>query len=398
MPAAGIVVVGGSLAGLNTTESLRSRGWTGPITVVDGHRAPHHDRPPMSKGYLSGQLSAERLLLRNRERLDGLDVAWELGNPATGLDVAARVLGLDDGRELRYDQLVVATGVTPVLPRAMDVPAAHTLRNLDDADRLRAHAHRGARLIVVGAGFIGLEVAATFRGAGAAVEVVEALPTPLYRQVGPVVGQVVLALHERNGVRFHLGRRASTVQQQGTTVTVTLDDGTALCGDALLVAVGSAPATGWLAGSGLQVDGGLVVDARLAAAPGVHAVGDVTRWPHPLAGRLIRVEHWTNAIEQGKYVAGRIAGGGGAEPFAALPYFWSDQYDRRIQAHGFVDPGGELEVIDGDPDAGTFAALCRSGGRATAVIGMNSPRQVLAGRRKVIADLWADLSKQEVPS
>lgn len=390
----GVVIVGASLAGLHTADALRAEGWDRPITLIDAHREPHYDRPPMSKGYLGGSVEAERLLLRDRDHLERASVDRVLGRAATGLDTVARTVRLADGREIGYGELVIATGVAPIVPTALAIPSAYTLRNKEDADALRAHVRPGGSLIVIGAGFIGLEVAATFRSGGASVDVVEALPTPLHRQVGPRVGDALRRLHEAHGVRFHLGHQAAAAEERAGAVVVTLDDGTVLTADALLVAVGSRPGTGWLEGSSLKVDGGLVTDEHLVAAAGVHGVGDVVRWPHPLVGRLVRVEHWTNAVEQAKYVAKRIAGTADQKPFAALPYFWSDQYDRRIQAHGFPDGDAEVEVLDGDLDGERFAALYLTGGRATAVVGMNNAKQVLVGRRRVVADL----TPQEVSS
>ncbi|WP_433365544.1 NAD(P)/FAD-dependent oxidoreductase [Streptosporangium sp. CA-115845] len=383
----GVVVVGGSLAGLQTAECLRAENWTGPIVVVDADDEPRFDRPPMSKQYLAGTVEDDRLLLRDRERLDGLGVEWVLGQAVTSVEPARRVVRIANGRELTYSELVIATGVSPVLPSVLAAPSAHVLRTKADADRLRAHLRPGGSLIIIGAGFIGLEVAATFRKVGARVEIVEALQTPLQRQVGPLVGGALQRIHQRAGVVFHLGREATAVREQDNGVAVTLDDGTVLDADALLVAVGSTPGTAFLAGSGLTVDDGVVADAHLKVAPHVHAVGDVVRWPHPLVGRSVRVEHWTTAIEQAKYVAKRIAGTGGDEPFAALPYFWSDQYDRKIQAHGFPSADARVEVIDGDLDADRFAVMYLVDGRATAVVAVNHPRQVLAGRRRVLTEL-----------
>jgi NADPH-dependent 2,4-dienoyl-CoA reductase/sulfur reductase-like enzyme len=383
----GVVIVGGALAGLHTAEALRAANWTRPIVVVDAEDEPRFDRPPMSKGYLAGTVADHAMLLRDRERLDGLGLTWVLGQAVTAVEPARRVVRLANGRELPYSELVIATGVSPVLPRALSVPSAHILRTKADADRLRRHLRPGRSLIVIGAGFIGLEVAATFRTAGARVEIVEALATPLQRQLGPLVGAALQQVHERAGVVFHLGRQATSVRDEGDGVAVTLDDGTRLEADALLVAVGAAPGTALLAGSGLPVDDGVVADAHLRVAPHVHAVGDVVRWPHPLAGRPVRIEHWTTAIEQAKYVARRITGTGGDEPFGALPYFWSDQYDRKLQAHGFPGADAEIEVIDGDLDGDRFAAIYLVGGRATAVVAVNHPRQVLAGRRRVLAEI-----------
>jgi NADPH-dependent 2,4-dienoyl-CoA reductase/sulfur reductase-like enzyme len=391
---AGVVIVGGSLAGLHTAEALRSEGWTGSVTVIDAHAAPFHDRPPLSKDYLSGVVEAERLMLREQEKLHGLDITWKLGHTATSVDRERQVVVLDDGEEVPYADLVVTTGVSPIVPAFMNVPATRTLRTIEDADRLRASLKAETALIVIGAGFIGLEAAATFRKVGARVDVVEALPTPLFRQVGPVVGEALRAVHEEHGVTFHLNRRAESVQQVGDRVEVTLDDGVTLVGDVLLVAVGSVPGTAWLEGSGLTLDNGLVTDGRLRAAPHVYGAGDVVRWPHPLVDRTVRIEHWSNAIEQGKYVAKEIAGTSDGAPFDGLPYFWSDQYDRKIQAHGFVDGAADLELIDGDFSGQKFAAVYLVDGRAVAAVGVNNPRQVIAGRKRVLADL----AKQEVHS
>jgi NADPH-dependent 2,4-dienoyl-CoA reductase/sulfur reductase-like enzyme len=180
------------------------------------------------------------------------------------------------------------------------------------------------------------------------------------------------------------------VEQVGDGCRVELSNGGELAADVLLVAVGSAPAVGWLAGSGLVLDGGISCDEHLLAAPDVFAVGDVARWPHPFTGRPTRIEHWTNAVEQAAYVARWITEPGGAHgPFGTVPYFWSDHYGSRLQAHGFPSADNEIEVIDGELDGGRFAALYRSGGALTAVVGLDNPRQVLAGRRRVVADLTA---------
>lgn len=385
-----VVVVGGSLAGLNVAEALRAQGHTGPVTVLDADPEPRYDRPPLSKEYLGGTRDAAGTLLRPADRLAALDVDWRLGEAAVSLDTGRREVGLEGGRSLPYRHLVVATGVAPVQPPALRVPGALTLKAKDDADRLRARLAPGIRLVVIGAGFVGLEVAATFRAAGAEVRVVEAAPTPLHRQLGPDVGGALRRLHESHGVAFHLGTQADSVEAVGDGYRVRLADGSALTADVLLVAVGSAPAVGWLAGSGLELDNGVVCDAYLRASPDVFAIGDVARWHHPLLGRAVRVEHWTNAVEQAKYVAGRITGAAAARgPFDTIPYFWSDHYGVRVQAHGFPAADDDVEILDGDLTAGRFAALYRRAGRVTAVVGLNHPRQVLAGRRLLVGDLAA---------
>jgi NADPH-dependent 2,4-dienoyl-CoA reductase/sulfur reductase-like enzyme len=385
-----VLIVGSSLAGLHTAEALRSQGYDGAITMVDAEPEPRYDRPPLSKEYLSGRTDGAPLL-RAPEALAALDADWYLGEPAVSLNPRSREIGLAGGRTLRYDKLVIATGVSPVWPAALRIDSAVTLRTRQDADRLRARMTPGVRLAVIGAGFIGLEVAATFRAAGAEVDVVEAEQAPLARQLGPVVGRAIQAMHASRGVRFHLGTRATAVRQDGAGCLAELSDGSVIGADVLLVAVGSVPAVGWLRGSGLDLDNGIACDGHLLAAPDVFAVGDVARWPHPLAGRPVRIEHWTNAIEQAAHVARRITEPDGEiEPFATVPYFWSDQYGSKIQAYGFPGAADEVEVFAGDLDSGKFAALYRSDGRLTAAVGIGSPRQVLAGRRQVVTELTAE--------
>jgi 3-phenylpropionate/trans-cinnamate dioxygenase ferredoxin reductase component len=395
-----VLIVGSSLGGLHTAEALRRQGYDGAITMIDAEPELPYDRPPLSKEYLSapvqdsgpagGAAPGRAPLLRTPEALAALGADWHLGQPAVSLNPRSREIGLADGRTLCYDKLVIATGVAPVWPAALRIPCALTLRTRRDADLLRARMVPGVRLAVIGAGFIGLEVAATFRTAGADVDVVEAEATPLARQLGPVVGRAVQAMHAAHGVRFHLGTRATAVRQDGAGCQIELSDGTTLSADVLLVAVGSAPAVGWLRGSGLDLDNGIACDGHLLAAPDVYAVGDVARWPHALAGRPVRIEHWTNAIEQAAHVARRINDPGtDIEPFATVPYFWSDQYGGRLQAYGFPGASAEVEVFHGDLADGKFAALYRSSGRLTATAGIASPRQVLAGRLQVVAELTA---------
>jgi 3-phenylpropionate/trans-cinnamate dioxygenase ferredoxin reductase component len=391
-----VLIVGGSLAGLHTAEALRQQGYEGAITMVDAEPEPRYDRPPLSKEYLAGgnadsDPARRGPLLRAPEALAALGADWYLGQPAVSLNPRSREVALASGRTLGYDKLVIATGVSPVMPAALRIASAVTLRTRQDADRLRALMTPGVRLAVIGAGFIGLEVAATFRAAGAEVDVVEAEQAPLTRQLGPVVGRAVQAVHESHGVRFHLGTRATEVRPHGAGCQVELPGGTVLDADVLLVAVGSAPSVGWLRGSGLDLDNGIACDGHLLAAPDVYAAGDVARWPHPLAGRPVRIEHWTNAIEQGAHVARRITDPDGEiGPFATVPYFWSDQHGSRLQAYGFPGADDEVEVFAGDLDSGKFAALYRNSGRLTAAVGIASPRQVLAGRREVVAGLTAE--------
>lgn len=386
----GVVVVGGSLAGVHVAEVLRAEGYGSRITVVDADPEPHYDRPPMSKEYLRGTRGADGIMIRRAGQLADLGADWRLGTAASSLDTAARQVVMSDGTAVAYRHLVIATGVQPVLPAVLRVPGVLTLRTRGDADRLRARLARGTRLVVIGAGFLGLEVAAAFAVHGATVHVVESDETPLHRHLGPEVGRAVQRLHEGHGVTFHVATRAVAVAVRGTVTEVGLSSGDTLAADVVLAAVGSAPATGWLADSGLVLQDGVLCDDTLRAASGVFAAGDVVRWPHPLAGRPVRIEHWTNAVEQAAYVGRALARPTGTTAsFATVPYFWSDQYDSRIQAFGFPSADDDIEVVSSDLGAERFAVHYRRAGRLTAVVGLNQPQQVRAGRRELAGQLAA---------
>jgi NADPH-dependent 2,4-dienoyl-CoA reductase/sulfur reductase-like enzyme len=382
-----LTIVGGSLGGLHTAEALRAQGYTGRITVVDAHPEPRHDRPPMSKEYLAGNKDTADIALRTADRLAALDVDWRLGVAAVGLNVAAHYVQLGDGTSVAYSALVIATGVTSALPTALCVPGAMTLRTREDADLLRERLAPDTQLVVIGAGFIGLEVAATFRTAGADVHIVEAAPTPLNQHLGAEVGRAVQRLHESRGVIFHVDRQAVAVDATDGGTRIELGDGSALVADVLLVAVGSLPAVGWLDGCGVTLDDGVLCDPYLVAAHDIYAIGDVARWPHPSARRAVRIEHWTNAVEQATYIAEAIVHPElEHKPFGTIPYFWSDHYGARIQAHGFPDAHDDIEVVDGDLESEKFAVSYRSDGRPTAIVGLSTPRQVLAAQRQLVAE------------
>lgn len=377
-----VVVVGASLAGLRTVEALRRRGYGGRITVLGAERELPYDRPPLSKDVLAGKWDPARTALRKPESYAELGAEWRLGAAATALDLAARAVLVGAAR-VPYDALVIATGATPRRLPGAPLQGVHVLRTLEDCLAIRAGLDAGARVAVVGAGFIGGEVAATARARALEVTMIEALPAALERQLGAEMGARVVALHRDHGVDVRLGVGVQALQGGGRVERVRLADGSEVAADLVVVGIGVTPATRWLEGSGLAVADGVVCDERCRAqAPGVFAVGDVARWRHPGYGESLRIEHWTNATEQAEAaVASLLAGEGPCEPYAPIPYFWSDQFDVKIQLAGRIAPGDEVHVVDGAPGEGRFVALYGRGDAFHAVLGWNRPRLVMQYRR-----------------
>ncbi|MBO0893977.1 MAG: FAD-dependent oxidoreductase, partial [Acidimicrobiales bacterium] len=334
-----VVVVGASLAGVRSAEALRRHGFDGSLVVVGAEsHFPPFDRPPLSKEVLAGHWEPERGRLRVAADLDAELV---LGRRAVGLDLGQRRLALDDGEEVGFDGLIVATGCSPrrVGGESAALEGVHVLRTIDECLALRAELDHSPRVVVVGAGFIGSEVAATCRRRGLEVTVVEALPLPLVGVLGPQMGEVMAGLHRDHGTKLRLGVGVVEFAGRERVEEVVLSDGSRLAADVVVIGVGVAPETGWLAGSGLSLDNGVVCDEWCAAvgADRVVVAGDVARWPNPLFGRHLRVEHWTNAVEQADAAARRlVAGQDGTPPFAPAPYFWSDQYDAKVQFVGMA--------------------------------------------------------------
>jgi len=381
-----VVVVGGSLAGLRACESLRRHGFEGTIVLLGAERHLPYDRPPLSKQFLAGAWDRERIALVAEDKFAALGLEVHLGTAARGLDLARRAVLLEEGEEVRFDGLVIATGATPRRLRdAGELDGVVTVRTLDDATALRERLVReGARLAVVGGGFLGMEVAATARGLGAEVTVIEPLPAPLARAVGPLVGETLAGMHRDHGVRVVCGRSVRELVGSARVEGVRLDDGTLVPADVVLVAIGVVPATRWLEGSELALDDGVLCDGALVAAPGVVAAGDVARWPYahgPAGGRPIRLEHWTNAAEQGVHAgASLLLPPGERSAFGPVPYFWSDHFDVKIQAIGLPGPDDEVQVVEGSLEERRFVALYGRGGRLAAALGFGRPRQLMAFR------------------
>ena len=369
-----VAVVGAGLAGLRTCEALRKHGYREPITLLGAERHAPYSRPPLSKEVLRGDDPAVATLRRG-DGLTALDVDVRLGAAAVGLDAATRTITTDDGSTVTADDVVIATGSTPRRLPGVELGGVHTLRTVDDCLALRGLLHTGTRVVVVGAGFIGLEVAASAQALGCAVTVVDVLPAPLARVLPAGVGAAMTRLHVGNGVHLRCGVGVAEVRGDSSVEQVMLADGTTLAADVVVVGIGVAPETGWLHGSGLTLDDGVVCDEALRAAPGIWAAGDVARW-RPATGGTARLEHWTNATEQPEAVARNIVNGT-TEPFQTVPYFWSDQYDAKLVCLGFTSAADEMQVVAGSVDEPKWVALLRSGDRLTGVVGMRSAGRVM---------------------
>jgi NADPH-dependent 2,4-dienoyl-CoA reductase/sulfur reductase-like enzyme len=389
-----IVIVGASLAGLRAAESLRHLGHDGPMTLVGEERHRPYDRPPLSKQILTGKATPENIALAVP---DGLDATWQLGASATGLDLYGRRVQLSDGDEIPYDGLVIATGAQPrVLPGAAPGEGVHYLRTRDEAVRLRDDLARTEALAVIGAGFIGLEVASSAQELGVSTVVLEALPVPLERALGAEMGQSLMDWHRSRGTAVRAGIGVHELVRRdrdgsGRPEAVRLSDGTVIPADTVVVGVGVAPATEWLERSGIDLGDGVRCDSRLRVlraghpVPGVVAAGDVARWDHPGYGESVRVEHWTNAAEAGEAAAQALLLGDGAEPYAPVPYFWSDQHGVKLQFVGRTRPGDDTVILEGSFDEDRVLIAYGDHGRLVAALGIRRPARVMALQRAIAA-------------
>ncbi|MCQ4079959.1 FAD-dependent oxidoreductase [Streptomyces sp. RB6PN25] len=381
-----VLVVGASIAGLTAAETLRREGYDGLLTLIGDEPHLPYDRPPLSKQILTGAWEPSRAALRSSDEYDRLGIDVLTARRATALDPGRRTVELDDGERIAYDGLVIATGVRPRrLPTGHGLDGVHVLRTLDDTLRLRDHLLRRPRITVVGAGFTGTEVAAGVRTLGLDTTLICPGPAPLAGRLGPVIGHLVGRLHADHGVRLRTGVGVTSLTGSDGHVTgLELTDGSHVDADAVVVAIGSTPATDWLRGSGLDVTDGVVCDAYCRAAPGIYAAGDVARWHDPRLGTPMRREHRTNAAEQAIAAARNLLGA--REPYAPLPYFWTDQYGDRIQAYGICSPGTEPRIVHGSPAEGSFVALYGEDGHVTGALGWNSARQLRTYARQLIQE------------
>jgi len=381
-----VAVVGGSLAGLRAAEALRRRGFEGRLILIAAEPHDPYDRPPLSKEVLAGEREPEQIRLSKPEKLAALALDWRPGRRAEQLDLSARQLRLGGGEAVAFDGLIIASGAAArPLPGAPALRGVHTLRTLDDCLALRAELAASPRVAVVGAGFIGAEVAATCRKRGLTVTLIEALPVPMANALPAAVGRMCAALHRDHGVDLRCGVGVEALIGTDRVEGVRLSDGSRVAADVVVVGIGVTPETGWLESSGLDLADGVVCDESLAAsAPGVVAAGDVARWRNPLFGESMRVEHWTKAVEQADAAAARLLDGpAAAAPFASVPFVWSDQYDCKIQSAGRFSPEDDMQICHGSVTERRFVALFGRGGRLRGALAVNRVRQLIGYRRMI---------------
>jgi len=380
-----MAIVGASLAGLRTAEFLRRGGFEGELVLIGDEKHLPYDRPPLSKEVLRGEWEPDRLALR-RKSYDELELDLKLGRRAVSLDTTAREVHLEGGESVAFDGLVVATGAqVRRLPNQPDLRGLFTLRTLDDALTIRDALKKASRVAVIGAGFIGAEVAASARQLGLEVIMIEALHAPLAQSLGSRLGHILQQVHERRGVEVHCGRRVTAFLGKDHIEGLALDDGTDLPCDLVVVGIGVEPAVSWLQGSAIELDDGVRCDATcMSSVSHVFAAGDVANWYNPLFEERMRVEHWTNAVEQARHVAASLlAAPGEAKPFESVPMFWSDQFDIKIQGVGHPRATDELIITGGTAEEEKLVALYGRAGRLVGAVTFNQPPMIIKLRRLI---------------
>ena len=401
-----LVIVGASLAGLRAAQAARKSGFSGTLTLIGGEAHLPYDRPPLSKSYLeeSPEKPEDPYLQTESELRAELDIELRLGERAVGLDAAAKRIRLDSAAgadDLPFDALIIATGASPrLMEGATGLRGVYALRTLDDAQLLRAALDTKPRAVVIGAGFIGSEIASALRRRGLPVTVLEAAQVPLVRSVGEKAGQECVRLHRENGTDLRCGVTVTGLvgDERGQVREVTLGDGSSVPAELVVCAIGVAPNTAWLSGSGVTLherDGGVVCDELLGVGiPGIYAAGDVAHVPHPLIdGALLRMEHWTNASEQGAQAARNALNPAEAQPVSSVPYFWSDWYGSRIQFVG-VPEADEIRIISEEKGEDKFLALYRRGERLTGCMAVGRGGLVMKYQRLIAkAQPWAEALK-----
>ncbi|MDA2803751.1 NAD(P)/FAD-dependent oxidoreductase [Nocardiopsis suaedae] len=380
-----VVIAGAGMAGLHAAESLREAGFDGRITLVGAEDERPYSRPPLSKEVLTGTGGGAGVALRDDAAFDALGLDLRLGRAAARLLPGERSVELDDGTRVQGDGVIVATGARARRP-ATELAGVHVLRTLADAEALRADLDEYDRVAVVGAGFVGAEVASSARALGREVVLIEAAPTPLTRAVDPRVGRVLTDLHRDNGVDLRLGTGVSGYEGAGGRVErVRLADGSAVEAPVVVCGLGVDLNTEWLEGSGVSLAGGaggVECDALgRTSVPNVYAAGDLANFPHPRYGGRMRLEHWTNAGEQAGVAARNLlAGTGAAEEYTPVPYFWSDQYKRKIQLLGQAAPADTVEIVHGSPEDRKFVAFFGREGLLIGVLGLKSTPKAMRYR------------------
>ncbi len=412
-----VAIVGASLAGISAARALRSQGFGGRLVIIGDEPERPYDRPPLSKDFLAGRITAGDLSLETAG--EDLDAEWLLGVAATGLDASGRIITLSDGTEVRFDAVVLATGSRArTLPEAAGKHNVHTLRTLGDAQRLKEQLSAGRRLVVVGAGFVGAEVASTARSLDMEVTIIGADAVPLAGPLGALMGAHIAGLHEAHGVRLICGARVESFALLDDVVTaVRLADGREVPADVVVLGIGGAPNVGWLEGSGLELANGIRCDATgRTNVSGIVAVGDCAEWFDEHSGVHSRLEHWTGALERpavavaalladlaeadGSAVRNAVADAevppdAGGRVAAKRPYFWSDQYGSRLQFAGAAHLADRVEIEAGDPADFSFLAVYYLAEEAVAVLGVNQPRLFTRWRKAL--DKAGPMSREALP-
>jgi 3-phenylpropionate/trans-cinnamate dioxygenase ferredoxin reductase subunit len=396
---AGIVIVGAGHAGGSAAALLRQNGHVGPITLVGEEPLPPYQRPPLSKGWLKGEVGAADLLLRPEAFYAERDITLRLSTRVTAIDPAARSVTLGDGMRLPYEALILATGsrLRKLPAPGADLPGVLELRSAADAERIRAALGPGRRLAVIGGGYVGLEVAASARALGAEVTVFEREQRLLARVASPELSAYFAGLHRAHGVGIETGAGIAALSGDGRVAAVTLDDGRSFDCDAAVVGIGALAEAALALAAGVACDDGVVVDdACRTSVDGIHAIGDCTRRPVPRYGRRLRLESVPNALEQAKQVAAHLCGK--PAPRVEAPWFWSDQYDTRLQIAGMAFDI-ERTVVRGDPAAGKFAVFHLAAGDVVqAVEAVNAPQEFIAGKMLVGAAKAVDPARLADPA
>ncbi|WP_104141321.1 NAD(P)/FAD-dependent oxidoreductase [Arthrobacter sp. ZGTC131] len=388
-----IAIIGASLAGLSAARALRTQGYSGRLVIIGDEDHRPYDRPPLSKDFLAGRINTADLLLETAD--DDLQAEWRLGVPAEQLDPQRRVIRLRNGTEVPFDGVVLATGASArMLPELAGKRNVHTLRSLDDAQKLRAQLLPGASLVVIGAGFIGAEVASTAKELGVHVTILEMAEVPLLGPLGAQMGAVLGDLHGLHGVDLVCGVRVETFHVTGDTVTgVKLDDGRELKADVVVVGIGAVPNIGWLAGTGLELGNGVICDSMgRTSIPGVVAVGDCAAWFDHRSGAPERVEHWTGALERPARAAVALLNtmsdsdspsDDSSSELLDMPYFWSEQYGLRLQFIGTARGADRIQIEAGDPKDHSFLAVYYRDDTPVGALGLNQPRLFTRWRKSL---------------
>ncbi len=383
-----VAIVGASLAGWRAAQELREQGFDGRLTLIGAEHRPPYDRSPLSKEFLSGHLDPAELALGDPAEEDDLDAEWRLGRAAVRLDPRTGTVTLDDGDRVRADGVVVATGASrSTIAGAPTLPGSHLVYTLDDALALRESVRAGSRVVVVGGGLTGSEVASTCRSLGARVTLVEGQHVPLVHTLGIEISSLCLALHEDHGVRLRCGTRAARVLGAERVTGVELTDGRVVPADTVAVCVGALPTTEWLRGSGVRTRQGVLTDAGcVTRLRNVVAVGDAARHQSRDHAHTTRTGYWSRAVNQPAIAVRNLLAGSTIARCSTVPHFWSQQYGCSVQFAGEVMPKDKIEVVDGSTRTRKFVATYRRGGRLVAVFAMNSPKRFAAYRRKLTAN------------